>query len=391
MTFRLRPIRMLRHLTAAVMLLLAAAVGGEVYLRRSFPPEPPCITSRAIESVQSALTVSATFHHELKRGAQLNLRTDSRNILFRTNKFGMRGDEPVIPKPQGVYRILFLGDDTVCGAGSPEDRTLPDLLRRFLVGRTGQQIEVLNAGVPGDCPLLSQLRFQREWFRLQPDLVLLHFDMTDVGDDMQYRRFLSDDQGRSLCVHPSLSSEGIRTVSTQMDIVQNLKRSATISWLCAQSLQYCLAHDNPGPSAFTMTAPLAWITDNPPDLRIQVRHALKPVAELQQGVRQSGARLIVTACPVYWQVMDGAGAEQMTAKFRIEEATPFTSKLPFEVLKQYCQQQEIPFFDSTAIFRDSEVPEKLFSRRNPLLSEYGTALYAREIAEFLLSSLGIGQ
>lgn len=384
MTFR--PLRLLRHLIAALLLLMAAAIGGEVYLRTYRPPAPACICSRAVCATQSLLQPSATVHHELRRTASGTLQTDGRRTSIRTNSFGLRGAEPRVPAAAGVYRILLLGDDTVCGSDSAEDRTLPALLQRLLSGRSQQPIEVLNAGVPGDCPLLSLLRYEQELFRLQPDLVILHFDMSDVADDIFYRRFLTVRDGLRQCPHPSLQPAA--TPPAASSVVQALKQSATAAWLLTCSQLCSTRITDSHLSACGPEATFAWITDHPPDMRIQVRLALEPLAALQQSVQQHGGRLLVTTCPVVWQVVPADGFRELTARCRMTGSTPCHSQLPFDVLRQYCELNGIAFTDSTDAFRRFDAPERLFATSQPVPSTYGAAVYAREIAADLLTSLG---
>src|SRR5262249_2859543 len=65
------------------------------------------------------------------------------------NGMGLRGPEPVVPKPAGTYRILCLGDDTTFAQGVAESETFCALLQAELGGpNSPAPIEVINAGVP---------------------------------------------------------------------------------------------------------------------------------------------------------------------------------------------------------------------------------------------------
>lgn len=133
---------------------------------------------------------------------------------------------------------------------------------------------------------------------------------------------------------------------------------------------------------------MEWIADSPPDLRIPVRHAIGPLSELNRLAAVGGFRFVVTTCPVLWQLRPASDAEQLSERCGIRGATPFRSELPFQVLRQYCTAEGILFCDSTPAFRSAPEGERLFSHEIPVPSDTGMALYAREIALFLLTSLG---
>lgn len=384
---RFRPLRTLRHVVAALLLLMAAAIGGEVYLRTRATPSVVSVCGRAFGNVQSLLQPSPVCHHEMRPGVSRRIVTGQHGVAWQINIMGCRGEEPTQPKPPGVYRILFLGDDTVCGVESDEKRTLPDLLERLLNGQSSIPVEVINAGLPGGCPLLSWLRYERELYRLKPDLVILHFDMTDVSDDMYYRRFLTSAEGLPGVVHPSAAPTGLPP-SPAAGIVSTLKQSAAASWLLTATQHRAAMPSATSLNALAIERPLAWITDDPPDLRIQVRHALEPIAGLHQTVQNQGASMLVTTCPVVWQVTSAEAIPDLSDRCGMVGSTPYTSRLPFEVLRQYCRMADISFVDSSSSFLRMERPGRLFSKSAPIPSASGAALYARDIAALILPSLG---
>ncbi|MCA9065527.1 MAG: SGNH/GDSL hydrolase family protein, partial [Planctomycetaceae bacterium] len=309
-------------------------------------------------------------------------------------------------------RVLVLGDESVFGSAIPDDRTLTVWLQKQLQKHSHQQVEVINGGLPGSCPLLAWLHYEHQLRDLQPDLVILHFDMSDVADDAAYRRYLvlndkSDGPpasnpdalnpsttpaaaDRTHVLHPSLSTDGPRCIHPLISCRQqetatpmkSLCRYAVARWLISKARSFAEEDASISRRAATEQTPLAWIADSPPDLRIQVRHALDPIDRLRKAVEDDGGRLIVSTAPVLWQLVSADEAPQLSEDLQIEGVTPYTRTLPFDVLRQYCDYIHVPFLDVTPAFRESELGAKLFSRTAPVLSEYGTVLYARELAGF---------
>lgn len=406
----LRPIQAIKHLTAAIVLLLVVLAGVEVWLRWTAVPEQLRISDRTVPEVQNLLTASGQRHHELRKSTQLMLKFPgaagraAHSVSFQTNAQGCRGSEMPTARTPGTYRILVLGDDSICGPAADEKYTVATRIRQLVSATSQTPVEVINAGVPGYCPLLSWMQFEQDLAELKPNLVILHFDMSDVADDMHYRRYFTpapairtadagtSSSSRSLtapipaaCPHPSLvGAAGSKMTNAALESFLN--HSAIASWAMGLSKNYVEQLRPNAAIVAPVDCPYAWITDSPPDLRTQVRHALAPIARLKESVRRNGGQLLVTTCPVLWQVLPSDDARELTRRFQISGVTPFTSRLPFEVLREYCQRLGVPCCDASEAFRSSDVRSRLFSRTTPMLSEYGMALYAREIVAFLTSS-----
>jgi lysophospholipase L1-like esterase len=97
------------------------------------------------------------------------------------NSLGYRGDEVQVPKPDGVYRIVALGDSTTYGTLAAYDQTYPyDLQQVFRVDYGMKNVEVINAGVSNytSWNILADLEFRVA--ELQPDLVIVYQGSNDL-------------------------------------------------------------------------------------------------------------------------------------------------------------------------------------------------------------------
>ncbi|HEX2645816.1 MAG TPA: SGNH/GDSL hydrolase family protein, partial [Candidatus Dormibacteraeota bacterium] len=143
-------------------------------------------------------------HHRLRK----NLSRSVQGVPFTTNSLGLRDREYPPPRPDGVFRILMLGDSFTEGAGLPIDETVAKRSERLLTTTCAGAYEVVNAGTGSYSPILEYLQLKHVGLALAPDLVVLNFDMTDVHDDY-IRTLLAtfDSAGLPLAVDPDRRRE----------------------------------------------------------------------------------------------------------------------------------------------------------------------------------------
>ena len=373
----------MRNAASALVLLVVALAGVEFWLQGKSTLAMQGVAGQAPPADQTLLVPSAVCHHELQRMLKTNHRASGRSgsHAFRVNSFGCRGEEPEISAPDGTVRILVLGDDSICGTSVSENETVSAHLQQFLANKTQARLEGINSAIPGYCPLLSWLKFEQDLAKLKPKIVILHVDMTDIADDMCYRSLLLSENNHAVCSHPSL-----RLKPKPENTVSHLVRqSATASWLFAKAREQ-------GPemlSIFPVSSNASlfdWITDDPPDIRLQVRHALEPITRLKESVEASGGRLLVTTAPVLWQVVSADNAPKLSRRCGIRGTTPYRRRFPFEILQAFCNHTQVRFCDTSPTFENGPDGQKLFSTEAPVLSRIGMALYAREIARYIITN-----
>ncbi len=104
-------------------------------------------------------------------------------FVFETNSYGLRYPrELAVPKPEGVTRILVMGDSFTEGYYY-EDTVARHLERRLAATFPMRRFEVINAGVSSYSPILHYLRLKHQLLALEPDAVILNIDASDVFDD----------------------------------------------------------------------------------------------------------------------------------------------------------------------------------------------------------------
>lgn len=102
-------------------------------------------------------------------------------VLVTYNERGLR-DRPILPKAEGEYRILALGDSVTFGWGVAQDKIFAVRLEQLLVSRLRRSVRVINSGVGAYNTVQEVTYFKREGISLQPNLVLLTYVQNDIEE-----------------------------------------------------------------------------------------------------------------------------------------------------------------------------------------------------------------
>ena len=101
----------------------------------------------------------------------------------RINSLGLRGEEFPIKKPQGEFRVLFVGDSITLGLGLAEDKTYVRLIHPLLAtALPTYSVRMVNAGCTGYTTWQEADYLENEGLKLSPDLVVLNFCLNDLLD-----------------------------------------------------------------------------------------------------------------------------------------------------------------------------------------------------------------
>ena len=365
----LRLLRQLQHVVTALVLLVLLLISAELWLRNTRPVPPPTVAAQADTADQSCLVPSPTYHHQMRPLS--DMASENGVIRFRTNSLGLRGPEPQLAAPNGTLRVLLLGDDTVAGTWLREEHTLSTQLQKYLSAHLEGDVEVVNAGVPGYSPILSVLKFDQDLTRLRSQVVVLHFDMSDVADESVHRCSLRRQGNRPICIHPLLTQ-------------RHTKANSLLSYLRSSALARAVGQ------RFLFSASdaerYAWTRSTPKNVRTKIRHAMDSVADLHAMTQAAGQVFFMATAPVWWQVVAPDENRGLSGRFGITGGHPVTDDVPFQVLAAWSRQAGVPYCSAVQAFREFDSPKKFFRSHSPRLSAYGTALYASELARTILTA-----
>jgi lysophospholipase L1-like esterase len=120
--------------------------------------------------------------------------TKEGRALVTVNDQGRRDRETTLYKPEGVYRIVVLGDSYSEAMQVERDQAYWSLLPGRLAScgfQKGKTIEVLNFGVSGYGTAQEYVMLESQAIRYRPDLVLLQFTN---GNDVANNSFALDEE-----------------------------------------------------------------------------------------------------------------------------------------------------------------------------------------------------
>lgn len=197
-------------------------------------------------------------HHYLNYSGMPNYK--SIDGLNEHNSLGFRGPEIVVPKPRGVYRIAILGGSTVYEEYVKDwrkdfARQLEAELRRHY---DYQNIEIVNAGLPGWSSWEDLINLEFRLLDLDLDMIIVYEGTNDVHARLvKPDSYKADNSGwrkrwkSSLCLH-LLCSKIIQRL-TGLEMQGFNVEAATFG-----------ATEETGYSSILGTTPLETLKKNPP-------------------------------------------------------------------------------------------------------------------------------
>ena len=301
----------------------------------------------------------------LEPGAQYTRRMRESVVRIKHNSEGWRDIEHSISKPNGVFRILILGDSFIEARTVNSEHTLARQLEA-LSWTNGHDVEVMSMGISGFNTLQEYLSFELFGQQYNPDLVLLAFfavnDVQDNSREMKEkgaRPFLDPDRPEEWEIIPmdykrnvrryenrsSFMGRAINRINRLM-ITQQFKKLAKLFRLRSMDIDRTpsLEHSNRTPSlghSHCIETPeytRAWITTT----RILER--------LNGRVNKIGARLVVFTVPGNGEVVPETMSRRLALKtdpqlYCLEEA-PANKRL-----HQILSERNITLIDLLPNFR----------------------------------------
>ncbi|MDF1838554.1 MAG: GDSL-type esterase/lipase family protein, partial [Planctomycetota bacterium] len=295
--------RILVCLLAPFMGLILAEVGVRVL--GVGPAPPPDSEGNLFETVEdpillytNAASSMKTLHYRAGAGFR-------GTVVMRTNAQRFRGNEVPLEKPDGVTRVVCLGDSHTWGDGVSEREAWPAQLQNL----AGDRVQVMNCGVSGYDTLQEALWYEEYVERFDPDVVLLGYFANDVA-----ARGLQDPtqtvEAAIRWTHPRRPGwvMDVRQKSVLADVVLD----AVFRWRrgASQENNWTACHTQEGPG---------WIRAREALLRLRDRCAAK------------GRDFRVVMIPALVPSSEG-----------------FVSHGSFEVVSQFCADEGIACFDGEA-------------------------------------------
>lgn len=180
--------RLARPWLARVGLALGSLAGCvlavEGWLRWSAPEGGFVLDAVLTEHPEGLYQQDGELGQALAPGADVAFRTLEYATRVRVNSLGLRGPEP----EPGGRRVLALGDSFTMAAQVDEEQAWPARLQAALAERSGQEVQVFNAGVDGYGTFQEVAMLQRVGRRLEVEAAVLAFYLgNDFRDNHAHR------------------------------------------------------------------------------------------------------------------------------------------------------------------------------------------------------------
>ena len=148
---------------------------------------------------------------------------------FKTNSKGFRDTREFgYDKPEGVFRVICLGDSNTQGLEVRQNHTYSKVLERFLNAK-GKQAQVINTGVSGFGNAEQLVLLENEGMKYNPDVVVLGFFVNDPADNVRANLFKLE--GDTLKVEKKKYQPGVKAQDFMYSI-------PGVEWLSENSYLY---------------------------------------------------------------------------------------------------------------------------------------------------------
>lgn len=156
-----------------------------------------------------------------------------RHVTVTINSMGLRGPEPVIPKPQGVRRFITTGDSSVFGFGVQDDEVFSAVAGQAL----GDSVEDISAAVPGYSSYQSINMLRLRALKTEPDLLVI----ANIWSDNNFDSFVDkevlaayagfEESARGKVVRLMSHSAVFRVLDYRMRIAPAAQAVQRVGWM----------------------------------------------------------------------------------------------------------------------------------------------------------------
>ena len=281
---------------------------------------PPNTGLRFDAQLGWALKPNSSFENESKAGEF--------DVTVRTDAHGLRDDYTgATDKPDGVFRVLCLGDSFTLGYTVDRDDLFVDLLENWWQAE-GRKVEVINAGVQGYSTdqMVRWLEVHgAEW---SPDLVLLLGYENDL-----YWNLRSSYSGSS---KPQYGDDGKLVEAGPLEDTSKrtaLERTAIGNLLLRKKPPIERA-EAPGTGQTIMAEQVPLLVAAPPLVEEATRRTAAILRHGKSVADALGAKFVVCPIPSHSQVDETYAVEKMGKGVLRIDREAWDPSLPYEILRE---------------------------------------------------------
>jgi hypothetical protein len=317
------------------------------------------------------------------------------------NGKGLRGPEVSFDKPEGEFRILFIGDSFVKAIQVEFEDTVYHQLETLLTDKAKRyEVKVIGAGESGWGTDQAYQYYRYEGYKYHPDLVIYQFATNDVSDNMQdtfysssgLRQHFSIENGNlvardvSIITRPSYRYE--IALHRRLLLSSRLYAFLRDVWRGEVSFLAQPVYRQVDPTFASVPHPQIFIYQEPYSDKYEAAWELTEaiLSKWNTQVQKDGALLMVVLVPGRWVVYeeDWQNIPQSYPSLALE-FTKWNQDKPDDYLNKITHRHDIPYLSLTPTFRTyaANNTQRLYLSRDGHWTETGHALAAQTIFEWL--------
>ena len=294
---------------------------------------------------------------------------------FTTNAFGLRDTDHTLEKPEGIDRIVVLGDSFAWGFGVDDGEIFTDYLEAAL-----DKTEVINLGVTayGITQEIAYLR--RLGLKFDPDMVLLALVMNDIYDPANSSTNTSDNHQSS----PSDDDKGSFFRKIKDFLSQNLamyvlfQEATNTNKALVELLVWSGLKEPPAGFEGLDFNLMPALRDYPEQLNDAWEQFEDNIIQLKSICDQNNVRFVVALVPSLQSVDEYALEASIAYTSYYKE--DFEMDKPYDRLVNFAQKNQIEIINPLASFRRSkDLGESLYLNGDMHFNKFGHKLFADEI------------
>lgn len=303
---------------------------------------------------------------------------------MRVNKIGCRGQEVDETKAWSTQRILMLGDSFTMGRGVRDNETFSFVLEQMLDGADTGRFEVINCGVDSYTPLLERLQLKQNIDYIQPDIVILNFDMSDLVQELSYRKLATyDENGTVVAVNGITKKEDPAFLTKLKELFyNNLLLTSYISEVVykrsfrSQIINFENTVIRPSKENLKHT-----LKDyNEEEFKELLSLVEQSMIQIKELCLAKGCEFIITTYPQGHQVND---TEWIPGRYRfVSKGAQISDRTPI-ALEKFARENQILFINAFPDFRSYQGEKPLYFDYDAHWTKEGHEVMAGSIKNFI--------